>query len=701
MIGLPMTSLVRIPRVLAAVLTLVLALAVAAPALAAEPPQIREPVTDETGALSGGEAEIEQAIDELLDTHNVQLWVSFISTTDGVPITDFVTETAEVNSLGANDVLMLVALDDRTDGMWVSNGLPEITPEERDAIIGSVIEPRLADGDFVGSAVAAAEALGEAATPAPTPPPGGGGTIGGPGDGGGGGDGGGLGSILAVLLILGGGGLIAWWFLSRRRRQQAEEERDRRTGKLAREANALLIATDERVRDANQEIGFVEAEYGEAEVQPLRVAFDEAREELRQAFAVRQRLDDAEPETPDQREAMLNEVLERSKRAQAALDREAARLQALRDLERDAPTLLEKLPARIEAVEQRLPTTQATFDSLAAFAPLTRQPVVGHLEEARKGIDGARAATERGKAALAAGNRRAAGRETRTAEQGLTGAIALLDAVDKLAATARDAEQRLPAELRDAEADLAAARAAASEAGGGSDVRAPLETAATALRQAQSAAQAVPLEPIGALRAATEAHRAADEALAAVRQDAEQRQRLLAAVETSLVTAQADLDRAADFIATRRGRIGRTARTRLAEADRLLEAAIALRDRDPQRALEAARRAERLAEDALDRAADDMDQFGGMGGTWGGGRSAGSDVAGAILGGILGGILSGGGRGGGWGGSPWGGPLGGGGGGGGGGGWGGPFGGGGGGGWGGGGFGGGGGGGGHAGGGRW
>ncbi len=695
MIGLPMLTSRRFPGLLLASL---LALAVLVPAVrAAEIPEIRDPITDQTGVLAGGENEIRAALDALLQEHNVQLWVVFVDTTDDVPAADFASGTAAGNSLGANDALLLVAIDDRTDQIWVPDGRDDITDAELDSIIGTLLEPRLADGDFAGAVVATAEGLGDAVGSAPVPatqPPSGGGGIGGPG-----GDGGG-GSTLPILLLLGGAGLVAWWFFSRRTQRRALEERDRRTGRLAREANALLIATDERVRDADQEIGFVEAEYGEPEVGPLRTAVAAARDELRQAFAVRQRLDDSEPETPEEREAMLNEIVQRSKAAQTALDGEAARIQALRDLERDAPTILERMAERIAAVEARLPAVTAAYDSLAAFAPATRAPVVGHVEEARKGLDGARSAAERGKAALASGNRRAAAREARTAEQGVSGAGALLDAVEKLAASAREAQARIPAELREAEADLAAARAA-REGSGGDAGGSRLTAAATALREAQGAAGAVPLDPPAALRAATEAHRAADEALAAVRQDAEQRARFAAAVDTSLATAQADIDLAANFIATRRGAVGRTARTRLAEADRLLESAVALRDQDPQRAMDAARRAERLAEEAYDLADDDFGQFGGGGG----GvvvRGGGADLAGAILGGILGGVLSGGGRGGsGWGGSPWGssGPFGGGGGGG----WGGPFGGGGGGGWGGGGFGGfgGGGGGGRSRGGRW
>lgn len=668
-----------LPRVILAAL---LALALVAPAAqAVQIPEIEGPITDQTGALEGAEPEIEAALDELLERHGVQLFVVFIPTTDGVPVTDFASGIAAGNSLGVDDALLLVALEDRTDAIWVADGLDEISNDEIDEVIGGVLEPALRDGDFPEAVVETAEALGAAAatdgasatdppaaTVGPTAPaPGGGGGIGGPTDDGIG--------ILPLVLLVGGVALVAWWLIGRRRRHLDAEERDRRTGRLAREANALLIATDERVRDATQEIGFVEAEYGPAEVEPLQAAAAEARKSLQAAFAIRQRLDDAEPETPQQREAMLNDVVAHCRNAAAALDREAARIQSLRDLERDAPAMLERLPGRIAAVEARLPAAQVTVDALARFAPSTRAPIAGHVEEARKGLEGARAAVDRGRAELAGGNGRAAGREARTAELGVTGAAALLDSIDKLATTAMEAEARLVDELREAERDLEAARAAAAQTTtdvGESAHR--LRLAETELREARAAATALPLDPIAAQRAATEALRAADEALAAVRHDAEQEARFLAALETSLVTAQADVDTAADFIAARRGGVGRRARTRLAEAERQLDEAFALRDQEPARAMEAARHAERMAEEAYELAADDFDQLGGpgglggMGGGWGGRSSSGMDVAGVILGGILGGVLSGGGRGGGWGGSPWGssGPMGGGG-------WGGPF----------------------------
>jgi len=141
--------------------------------------------------------------------------------------------------------------------------------------------------------------------------------------------------------------------------------------------------------------------------------------------------------------------------------------------------------------------------------------------------------------------------------------------------------------------------------------------------------------------------------LASVRRDAAQQAQLAAALQASLASARADVDRAADFIATRRSGVGRRARTRLAEAERSLETALGLRDSDPNAAMDHARQAERMAEEAYSLAAADFDGWnqGGPNPTRGGG---GSDIAGAILGGIIGGILSGGGHGGGWGGSPWG-----------------------------------------------
>jgi hypothetical protein len=167
---------------------------------------------------------------------------------------------------------------------------------------------------------------------------------------------------------------------------------------------------------------------------------------------------------------------------------------------------------------------------------------------------------------------------------------------------------------------------------------------------AQESAKVRPLDPIETARRASAARSQAAQLLTAVRADVQQAARLAAAVGASISAAQTQVDRAGDFIATRRSGVRRRARTRLAEAERLLASAVAQRESDPQQALAEAQRAGQMAGEAYNLASDDFTR-------WDGGqppRGGGTDLGAVILGGIIGGILSGGGRGGGWGGSPWG-----------------------------------------------
>ena len=633
------------------------------PASAEPPPQLEGPVTDRAGALDGGAGDVEAAIAGTLEENGVQAWVLFVDSTDGQPAPEYATETARINSLGADDALVLVALGDRTDTIWVAEGLDAITDAEIDAIIADELEPRLRDGDFTGAAIATVEGLGAAndttAAPEPTSPsvpePAPGEEVPSEGQA----DGGALGLLLPLLFI---GLIVGGVFLVIRAVQGRgeAEERDRKTGALARDANSLLISTDERIRDAAQEVDFVEAQYGPSEVEPLRQAVAQARDELKRSFEIRQRLDDAEPEDAATREQMLREIVERLTRAHAVLDAQTERIRQLRDLERDAPETLAALPGRIDAVEAMLPAGEAALKALDRYAPSASQTVRGNVVEARKGLAGARQAVAEGTASLQAGDTAKAASATRLALEGVTGAAGLLDAIDRLAASIAAAEQQLPGVLLEAETDFADARATTTETGlePGSPIAARLSKAEHALAAARAAAAASPGDPAAALSTATEAQRLADEVLAAAREEVAGRQRLEAAAAASIRTAASAVDRAADFVGTRRRGVGRGARTRLAEAERNLADAQALQGTDAALAAQAAERAERLANEAYRLADDDFNDWDQGGPGWGQrrGGGGGGDVAGAILGGILGGILSGGGTGGGgWGGSPWGG----------------------------------------------
>lgn len=659
---------------------LVLALAafvglVAAPVRGEDILKLDGPVTDTTGVLADAEREIVAAIDTTLDEDGVQVFVLFVRTTGDRSAAEYANETAARNSLGGDDALLLVALDDRTDQVWVSDGLDAITDDELDAIITDILEPGLRDGDYANAVIGSIRALGEAATtkvptPAPaTPAP----TTPGGGSGGSttGGDGGiGFGAVVGVALLAGGGFLLwRWW------RQRTTPGGAGTTGAkpgeraapppdpaaLARQANALLIATDERIRDAGQETDFAEAQYGAEAVVSFRAAVVDAQGELAKAFQVRQRLDDSTPEDEPTRIAMLQEIIERTTRAQDRLDAETERIRELRDLERDAPNTLVELPARIEAVEDRLDATEATMTDLRQYAEPVWAPVGGNLDEARKGLAGARTAVTVGSAAAASDDRSDVAVATRTALEGVTGAAALLDEIDQLAAAVADARRRTPGELAEAERDLGEATSALAgrPADAGADAR--HRAAEAALEAARAASLAETVDPIERLRLATEAHRLADEALLAARDAAAAADRVSVAADSTVRTAAAEVDRAATFIASRRRGVGDTARTRLAEAQRHLAEASGLLATEPARAMETGKRAQALAQEAYRLAQDDFSDWDQGGPGWGqrSGTPDGDQTAAVIaqiLGGVIGGVLSGGGRsGGGWGGSPWGG----------------------------------------------
>src|SRR3712207_3651165 len=164
----------RLPAVLALLAALVL-LGVG-PALAEPPFDVPEQVTDRAGVLVGDESSVEAAVAELQAEDQLQLFVVYVDSFDGLDQEEWATRTAELSGLGGNDVLFAVAVEDRLYAYNPPADFP-LSREEIEGIIASDVEPALSAGDFDGAAIALAEGLG------------------GGGSGGGGDDGGGSGEI--------------------------------------------------------------------------------------------------------------------------------------------------------------------------------------------------------------------------------------------------------------------------------------------------------------------------------------------------------------------------------------------------------------------------------------------------------------------------------------------------------------------------
>lgn len=656
-------------RLLAAAPAVLVALVLSTGVAAAQQtlPRLDDVVTDLADVLEAGDEErLESSLGSIAADEDVQLWALFVDTTGIEDPTAYASQAAAENSLGTNDALLMVAAEDRTYALWVADGLAGVTDAEIDRILGDLVEPRLVDGDWSGAAIAAAQGVAAAAastTPTTEPglPTGPADDAGTPGSTGGEGDGSGLDltPILIVLVLGAGAFLVIRTLMTRRQAERAERtEQDR----LAREANAALLALDEKLRDAEQELGFAEAQWGQEEVQRFRASILEATGQAKAAFAIRQRLDDREPETPAQRKAMLAEIVQRTSAAGRLIDDQLAQLDRLRDLEQTAPDQLRALAPRIEELRRRLDAAGQTLEGLTrTYAAEVVRPVSGNLVEARKALEGSRGEVERGLGAVAGSDTRSAAVAVRRAEEGVARAGELIDAVERLATDVEEARARIGALLAEVETDVATARRAiVDEELRGRDPGLPdrLAAAERLLGDARRAAAAGDADPLTALEQAEAANRSIDDVLAAVQKAEDAERRLAASLRATLASARTRVDRAVDFITTRRHGVGERARTRAAEAERSLAEAAALAERDPRAALAAAKRAEQLADEAYRMAAD---QFGGWddrgGPRHGPYAGSGGDIAGAILGGIIGGILSGGGHGSGWGGSTWGSPT--------------------------------------------
>ena len=644
----------------------------AAPA-SAQAPQLSSQITDQAGVIGSGQDSVQNALNSLLSNENVQLWVVLVPSGNGTSAPDLATETYKANGFGGNDMVLLIAVNDHRYG-WAEDAATGLAGSEIDTLLSANLDARFKANDYSGGIVNFVHALGKQIDAARNPglQP----TASTSGAAASSVDTSGLATVvwaLIAIILIGGGLLLVWlWFSSWRKNRLTAEERDKQTGALAQQANKLLVDTDDAMHDALQEVGFAQAEFDDSDVKPYADAVTAAQAELKQAFVIRQQLDDSTPEDQATRAKMFGDIISHCQSAQAMVAEQAKRLDNLRDLEKTAPDALAALPKAIDALKGRLPAIQAATKALMEYPPTSWAAVKGNAEEADKRGDFAEQQVAAGKASLAATPPDAAGaaRSARAAQEAVAQANQLLDAVEHLAAAMEDARSKLQSEIAAADADLAAARAAVGSAAPNTPVAtstADLAKAEALMKSARDGATAAAPDPIAALNAVQAAHSSADQVLAEIRDATAQQGRLAAAYLIAHQSAVATITQTQAFVATRRDGIGTQARTRLAEAGRHLAQGEALAATDLDGAANECTTAHQMADDARNLAQSDFNTYDRSGGagplgtppgyqTGGYGSSGGSNFGSSILGGIIGGMLSGGGGrgGGGFGGSRWG-----------------------------------------------
>ncbi|MET9407258.1 hypothetical protein ABZX90_16080 [Streptomyces sp. NPDC002935] len=440
------------------------------------------------------------------------------------------------------------------------------------------------------------------------------------------------GDLVPPLVAVGAAGALAAYAYARRRRRATTRTTPGGNApgliplhELDRQARQLLVDIDDCVRTGAEELGLAAARSTGDAVEPYADALAYAEAELAASFRLRRRLDEAGARPGlglgpglgegDSRGA-LEEIVARCGNAGERLDAAAPGFDQLRALERNAVAALESAGTRLREVSARTPAAEATLAELhKRYAPTASIRVVGDVEQAKDRLafttlqlDQARGYADSGDSARAAAHLRAA-------EGAVEQAAVLVNGVDRLAGELASAAAQLPAALAVMAAAVPrAARELPPDASGGlGGLGRPFGRIEVLLSGVRREMASGPYDPLDALRRVVEAEATLAGAGGGDVHDGRAH---------ALLPARSALAGASDFIGTHRGAVGSEARTRLAEAERLLGAG-AIPLSEVRRADDLAREARRLAE-------RDVRAYGSPAGGRGG-----AGAGGAVLGGVL------------------------------------------------------------------
>ena len=618
-------------------------------------------IVDNANVLGSRKGEVQDAIQKLLKDHKYNLYVvtvkSFENPSDPAAWSNAV---AQAKGMGKADVILAIATDQGK--YYFSPNSASAIYSKRSNITQNAIVANLAGGkkDFAQAAIDTASAVGDAAG-------GGSGNVSS-------GAGAGAGVLVGAGVVVAGGGAYLYY---RNRRKKAAAGQAASSGsygpqgaeldplaslsveELRRKSGSLLIEADDAIKSSEQELGFAQAQYGDAAVGNFTKALAEAKAHMTESFKLQQQLDDHIPDTEEQQRTWLGEIIRRSEAALASLQEQKADFDSLRELEKNAPQALAAVNAGAREADAKIASAEQSLAGMRSkYADSALSQVADNIVQAKERLAFVQNASQTAQQKLGEGEASLAAVAVRAAEESLHQTNVLLDAISKVAANLDEARNGLETAVVDTSQDLAQAKAMI-QSGAHAELAGPVAAVEAALAQVKSEIQGGKIDPIATLQRVETAHQSLDQALTGIRDQQEQARRAQASLQQTIMSAQAQISATSDYITARRGGVGTEARTRLAESQRNLDYALSIARTDPVTALTYAQQAHALAAQAAQLAQADVEHFDGYanqgfgrGGMFGGGGGGG--LGGAILGGILiNSILNGGhggwGGGGGWG----------------------------------------------------
>jgi DNA repair exonuclease SbcCD ATPase subunit len=404
-------------------------------------------------------------------------------------------------------------------------------------------------------------------------------------------------AVGAVVLVVGFVALVVVGFVVLFRRRGDSRIQDSSPGGIAtlsRQAGSLLVKLDDELRDAADELGYATAQFGADKAKPYADALTDAKMKVAEAFRLKQSLDDAYPDSDQQRREWTLQIIALCNQADTALSSQDRTFADLRSNEANAAGTLADLRSRIADLITRVDTAKSTIAALATtYRPTTVAQISKNPEEARKLLTDATTIANAAAPAISAQGVNDVSGTLQQAALSVQRADQLLDAVDATATNLKSATDALATLRVKSTADLVEAKVERDRAPDADTGKAIIDAIA-GIQLMLSSRSRDPGDPVAALDLLGDAVSALDTALASARNQTERLEHARAAYAGTLVSVTSQITAAHNYITQHGG--GVNARTRLAEAERQLT--IAKAAVDPVEALDTVRRSVTLARDA-------------------------------------------------------------------------------------------------------
>jgi hypothetical protein len=261
-----------------------------------------------------------------------------------------------------------------------------------------------------------------------------------------------LGVILVLALVVG----IVLLFRRRGRSRTATHTTSRAASRLAPSnaslgieeltlrAGAILVQVDDAVEAAENEVGFAVAQFGSARTREFADAVAGARAQVVEAFRLKQQLDDAYPDTDQQRRDWTKQVIALGESAARTIDEHTQQFTALRRSEADSPARLQALRSGIEQTQALLPASRALQERLASrYDPSLIHDIRDSVDVAERTLADAHIRVENIAARVDPGGVSAVSAELDATASRVHDAQRLLATLDETAASLAEAETAL------------------------------------------------------------------------------------------------------------------------------------------------------------------------------------------------------------------------------------------------------------------